>query len=229
MANARVLVNIPTRGMVAAGLLDWCVREAQGQHWGALDVTAFAPFDAARMAQVRRFLARPEYTHILFLDDDVVPPPHLLDQLVAHDLDIVAAPVPAADGRGEVYPVICRMDGGESDLGVPTYEVPWDEVERGGLVPVDVNGLACCLISRRAIEACERPWFRAVFNDDGIMIEEPDFWFSRKLKAAGYQMWVDCSRGLCQHYKLQDLRAHHALQAQQFAKAHKRQPAEAHA
>jgi hypothetical protein len=155
----------------------------------------------ARNTLLAQFHARPEFTHLLFLDADVFLDGAGLRQLLAIDMPVVAAPV-ALKGR--------RPDGSRLwNLGRCTGTV-------GGLVKVQHVGTAALLLARDAVqaliedaEADGRVYARAgnhagtehldlqydVFQvgvRDGQYLSE-DYWVCQRLVALGFDVLVDPS------------------------------------
>ncbi|CAG1004776.1 hypothetical protein BURK1_03143 [Burkholderiales bacterium] len=92
----------------------------------------------ARNALLAAFHARPEFTHLLFLDADVGLPAAAVVRLLAHRRDVVAAPVPLK-GRGPD--------------GERLFNVGRAVGEDGPLTLHEHAGTAVLLLSRRAVDA----------------------------------------------------------------------------
>ena len=153
----------------------------------------------ARNALVAAFHARPAFTHLLFLDADVGVAAAGLQRLIAHDRDVVAAPVPLK---------------GFGPAGERIFNVGRAVGESGPLTLVDRVGTAVLLLSRRAIDALvddakrdgrvyDRPTALAgdaatrvhydVFRvgvADGEYLSE-DYWACAALRRLGFAVHVD--------------------------------------
>ena len=153
----------------------------------------------ARNSILAAFHARPELTHLLFLDADVHLPAEGLRRMLDADVPVIGAPVAlkalAEDGS--------RMWNVGRSLGT-----------QGILVKVEHIGTAALLLSRQAVSALVqdaindgRTYARAataqgdmdadvhfdVFRvgvDDGVYLSE-DFWACRRLRALGFDVCVD--------------------------------------
>ena len=127
-------------------------------------------------------------THLLFLDDDMIIPPNALDILFGHDKDIVG--LLAFKRKEPFFPVIYKENAIDRKRLVTWFDYP------EGLIPVAATGCACMLIKMDVFRNINFPWFK--FEDDpdypGEMIGE-DFYFCKKAKEYGYQIWVDTMRG----------------------------------
>ena len=153
----------------------------------------------ARNSIISTFHQRREYTHLLFLDADVHLPQQGLRRLLAHDKDVIAAPVPLR-GLGP--------EGGRAfDVGLAVGE-------EGPLLSVDSVGAGVLLLSRAAVDALiaeakrgqrvydakaplpgagETPILYDVFRvgmEEGDYLSE-DAWVCRALRRLGYAIYVD--------------------------------------
>ena len=84
------------------------------------------------------FHARPEYSHLLFLDADVVLGAHGLQRLMNSGVDVVAAPVPLK---------------GRNPDGTAIFNIGCSLGEAGALIQVEHVGTAALLLSRTAVTA----------------------------------------------------------------------------
>jgi hypothetical protein len=128
-----------------------------------------------RNTLVRQFLAaQPKLAWLLFLDADMVFPPHTIRRLLAWNVDVVSG-----------------LYGYKSD-GEPVVGWLGDEQDRAvndvtGLTEVKEVGAGCLMIRRRVVEAVvAEPWFQANLED----IQE-DVAFCQKVRAAGLKVHVD--------------------------------------
>ena len=92
----------------------------------------------ARNSILAEFHARPEYSHLLFLDADVVLGTHGLQRLMNSSVDVVAAPVPLK---------------GRNPDGSAIFNIGRSLGEAGALIQVEHVGTAALLLSRAAVTA----------------------------------------------------------------------------
>lgn len=123
--------------------------------------------------------------YFLFLDSDMVPPPHLIENLMENKKDIVSA---LAFQRSYPHePITFRLwKPGDYYRTPPT----------GELVDVDATGMACCLIKTEVFKNIKDPWFDFSpykGGDPNIEFYGEDISFCRKAKKAGYKIYVDTS------------------------------------
>lgn len=119
-------------------------------------------------------------THILMLDtDQVYQDKDLARRLLAHKKDIVGGKVhrrwPPFD------PIMNRTEG----------RVPDEEIDAGGLIPVDSTGTGCLLIRTTVLVDLEYPWFRFERDASDNVTTGEDIYFCRKAKSAGFEIFVD--------------------------------------
>jgi hypothetical protein len=155
----------------------------------------------ARNTILAEFIARPEFTHLLFLDADVYLPVEGLQRLLAHRCDVVGAPVP--------------LKGRNAD-GTRLFNLGPACGEEGPLLLCERIGTAALLLSRRAAEALVadarrdgRVYTRGVAigrNGDvratlhydvfrvGVLDDEylsEDYWVCETLRRLGFAIHVD--------------------------------------
>lgn len=136
-----------------------------------------------------------DFSHIFFLDNDVVPPINAIWQLHSHDVPIAAG----------IYPM--QLDDAEQ---IKTWsfkhkgswwqrEVPLPQK----LVTAEAVGGGCLLIKREVLESMDWPWFKMIFKPmDGrgmTMKTGEDVFFCEKARTVGYKITVDPTV-VCDHY-----------------------------
>jgi GT2 family glycosyltransferase len=170
---------------LAAALLKWQKRQPF-----QLYIAAEFEVAQARNKACEVFL-QTDCSHLVFIDDDVIPPDDALLRLLDCQVDIVGANVP-----------IWRRASGI----VPTAQIGDRFVtETQGLVEVDKIGTGFLCIHRRVIEALTPPWFAyTMISKTGTEILGEDYYFCKKAKEAGYKIYLlaDC---LCGHIKPLDI------------------------
>lgn len=154
--------------------------------------TSFPRVDALRDSAAA--LAIEEgFSHILFLDADMVWPTDTLTRMLRHhDQGIVGglyvmryppyAPVALRDGRAPEGSAVLQ------------YQHASEALTASALVPVDVLGMGCTLVPVSAFAAIgERPWFEYANDDAGWPCVTEDVPFCQKAAAAGISLWLDPS------------------------------------
>jgi GT2 family glycosyltransferase len=208
MSERRCLVAICHNGPVvfaetAQSLMElgWGnrVQEAKDAHgFEAIDFAwsrAFPRVDALRDHIVAKALIHPAgYTHVLFLDADMVWPTDVLHQMLRHhDAGIVSGLYHLKSG--DFAPV--AMGNGKRDDGTQVTVYTHDRDYRAtgdALRPQEVIGMGCALIPLAVFRAIgERPWFVYETDDQGWPAVSEDVPFCRKAREAGYGIFLDPS------------------------------------
>lgn len=97
------------------------------------------------------------WTHVLFMDDDMVPPPDALVKMLAHKKDIVAALC-----TRRVDPPIPNIRLFLPETG--EYREMWTWTE--GLQEVGAAGTGMMLISKNALEQVAEAWFQCSYEKE---------------------------------------------------------------
>jgi len=159
------------------------------------------------------------FSHVLFLDADMVWPTDVLARMLRHhDAGIVGGLYCL---KGPPYSPVALADTVREIDGVMHYGY---QTEYGqDLIDVNVLGMGCTLVPTAVCAAIgARPWFTYEDDADGWPRVSEDVPFCRKAKAAGVAIWLDPTVK-CGHVTSQviDERWHKRYQAsQQGAVAH---------
>lgn len=141
---------------------------------------------AATLAQ------REGYTHLLFLDADMVWPTDVLTKMLRHhDQGIVSG---LYHLKGGDFPPVALRDGIQPDGSVMTqYFHDRAYLETGtALRPQQVVGMGCTLIPMAVFDRIgPRPWFAYELDDEGWPRVSEDVAFCRKASEAGFGIWLD--------------------------------------
>ena len=130
------------------------------------------------------------YTHLLFLDADMIWPSNVIELMLAHhDKGIVSG---LYFLKYPPYRPIALRDGVETD-GVWMYQHDKDYAESGGaLRPEQVVGMGCTLIPVSVFaQLGPRPWFTYQNDAEGWPQVSEDVPFCRAAAAAGVDIWLD--------------------------------------
>ena len=119
-----------------------------------------------------------EFSHIFFIDADVIVPYNAFEILARKKKDIING---VYFQSCEPYNVVAKKDGKLLD------------VQANQLYEVDYCGLGCSLIKTSVFEKVQRPYFKFE-NDEG-----EDVYFFRKCRDAGFKVFLDSSV-VCRHW-----------------------------
>lgn len=180
MEKARVFVAIPSRGSWEEGFGMSLVSMAGQTKNAVIDVgSATSSLITKNRNRLVANCLNGDYTHILFLDDDMRFPPHLLDSLLEHDVDFV--------GCNCVYrqfPIRCTA------LNNKHHRIPLTE-ESEGLQAVKRVGLAIALIKVDVLKKLTKPYFMLGWNPVSKEEVGEDYYFCNKLEEQGVVIHVD--------------------------------------
>lgn len=132
------------------------------------------------------------YTHVLFLDADMVWPTDVLTKMLRHHDKGIVSGLYFMKG-GAFQPVAMRDGRFNASLGVMEYEHDWAyEAAGDDLRPEEIVGMGCTLIPLAVFDAIgPRPWFRYEDNREGWPVVSEDVPLCRKAAAAGFGIWLD--------------------------------------
>ena len=160
--------------------------------WDSFVTTSDTLIENARNTIHNRFLEKSNAPYLLMLDSDVLPPPDTIERLLAHDLPAVGGwyrkkekyRIKELDGTERIVqrPVVYDYDGFNEKIQKFEYRTRIKPGE--GLEKIDGLGAGCWLIKREVLEKVGKSPFSFKFGGE-------DLDFCRKMKAAGYDIYVD--------------------------------------
>ncbi len=123
-----------------------------------------------------------DWTHILFVDSDIVPPKDCLKDLLVLDTDIAIA----------IYPLYMNgwfwsVRNEENEWFSMSKELPKEPFE------TSLAGAGCCLVRKKVLEDIEWPYFKMEYqpkyenNGEPIKQDEGEYFFN-KAKDKGYKI-----------------------------------------
>lgn len=199
MSKPKVAIGLPTMGyihtLLAINIMSWLSQALKkgDKNIGVIPTIRTQPVDNARNEIVEDFL-KSDYTHLLFLDADTIPPQDALDRLLAHDKDIISAitPIVEMDDKGEPWRKWNVVDQNDKHVQPNT-----------GIIQAKGIGSSCILIKRRVFEALDKPYYRFLYKDDNgkdVVVSE-DIHFIAKALSKGFVAYADTSI-ICKHEKV---------------------------
>lgn len=202
--KAKVLIAIPNLGsmhpLLTMRLLLWATGGAKGVESVSFFMpTGIIPHDSARNFCVQHFL-NTDFTHLFFIDSDVIPPEDALEKLVEADKDVVSGLYHAMrpDGKGGVLPKWTVFVYADDAEGVPTLA---SIADGQGVAQIRRAAGGCLMIKRHVLEnLVEKPWFKFVYHETGNMYYGEDIDFCAKAEKSGFTVWAHFDVR-CQHQK----------------------------
>lgn len=207
-SDIQLLIMIPTNGRPAQwGLMKWlwwtC---AQAPFYVAWDTFKGRPEDSARNGIVRHFLdntpaislhpkpRRLHYTHLLMVDDDILPPGNTHEMLF-HGKSIVSGVVFTWRDNAPLALILKKDNQGGYCQDVEAIH-RMNTGER--LVETDASGTGCFVVEREVYENLVTNWFRFKYDEDGKCVGGEDMHFYERVREIGYKVYID-SQVMCGH------------------------------
>jgi hypothetical protein len=119
------------------------------------------------------------FTHILWLDSDMHFPASVVDKLLKHDKDVVAA---AYTTRVKPQRSVAFLD---------EYDLDKRLSATFGLHKVFAVGLGCMLTNIEIYKTLPKPWFQYLWDEQLQELCGEDIYFCKQLKDNGFMVWVD--------------------------------------
>jgi len=140
--------------------------------------------DQSRQRAANMFMGMPaDFTHLLFLDSDIIPSDFAITNLLQDNKDIVSGIYANSLHTGLAAWI------NEQPLQLPQL-VQTNKVDP--LVEVDKVGMGLCLIKREVFKrlvSVDQPWF--YYKVDEIGPHSEDFYFFSLLKRIGVKVYID--------------------------------------
>jgi len=163
------------------------------------------PFDHARNTAVEQFL-NSNFGYLFFLDDDVIPPPDVINRLCSHNIDIVSG-LYFRRSQPVNLPVMLKKD----EQGIAQFINQFEYEEKptsGRLVEVDFTGAGCLLIKRELFSKIRQPKNNKYFEWRCDRLDLPfpqrlseDYSFMEDIRQQGHKIFVDVNCR-CEHVGL---------------------------
>lgn len=163
--------------------------------------------ELGRNVAIQEFLHNPAHankTHIFFIDADTRPVNDFaIERLLGLGKDVIAGVTPIVRSKDKaidcMWSVITvnNKDGKKENIGI-------DELPKS-LFKAERVGGTTLLVSRKVLQKLEPPYQQTTWNDDVTDMKlSEDFYFSDKIREAGFDIWVD-PETICHHYHDMDL------------------------
>lgn len=138
---------------------------------------------------LRHYFLENDYDYFLSLEQDVIPPPDVIERLLSHKKPVVSGVyykeyiIKKGDTVTEtiIMPLLFRKRTDDSFI-----QLLERDVAASTLLPVDIAGLGCILISKDVLEKLA---FR--YEPDQVVFD--DFWFCQDLAKEHIPLYVDTS------------------------------------
>jgi hypothetical protein len=137
------------------------------------------------------------YSHLVFLDADMVWPTDVVSRLLAHHAKGIVSGLYLTK-KWPHHPVAMRRPI-YNDLR-RAWDYYYDEagVDAQTLRPVDLVGMGCTIIPVEVFRRFTRPWFKYLADASGFHKISEDVWFCQAARAQGCPIWLDPTI-VCKH------------------------------
>ena len=148
--------------------------------------------DILRGEDQKPFNGEINYTHIMWIDSDIIFKREHFDSLLKYDLDIISGIYMM---KGNKYFATVKKWDEEylKEHGAFQFLTEKDIQGHKGFMEVDYTGFGFILIKRHVHEALKYPWFRPVWHQIGPCkdFSSEDSSICKLIKDAGFQIYVD--------------------------------------
>jgi len=148
--------------------------------------------DVLRGPKQRPFNGQLNYTHLMWIDSDVIFNPEQIITLMNHDKNIISGIYMMSDMRH--FATIKKWDEEYfKKHGYFEFFTESDIKDRKELLEVDYTGFGFMLIKKGVFESLDYPWFQPKFYDFGTCrdFSSEDASFCKTIKEKGYKIFVD--------------------------------------
>lgn len=152
--------------------------------------------DVGRGTNQKPYNGEMEYDYVLWIDSDIRFNFKMVEKLIKSEKDVICGLYRMRDLTH--FAIVKDMDDAYF-AEHKTYKffnvTDFNEMKEKELFKVDYTGMGICLVSRKALESLEYPWFRPVWKSVGDMKDftSEDVGFCISLRKAGFDIWCDPS------------------------------------
>ena len=148
--------------------------------------------DVLRGENQKPFNGEIDYSHLMWIDYDIVFTSQQFQTLLDYDKNIVSGIYMMGDGKH--YATVENWD--ESYFkknGAFQFSTVEDFRDCKGLISVGYTGLGFMLVKRGVFESLKYPWFQPVFHEIGDCrdFSSEDVSFCKMIKKKGYNVYID--------------------------------------
>jgi hypothetical protein len=148
--------------------------------------------DLLRGENQKPFDGKIDYSHIMWIDNDIMFTPQQFQKLLSYDKDIVSGVYMMAN-QIHFATVVNWDEEYFKKNGSFQFLKQEDIKEKTNLIDVAYTGLGFMLIKKGVFESLTYPWFRPIFYEIGNVKEfcSEDTGFCQLVREKGYKIYVD--------------------------------------
>jgi hypothetical protein len=143
---------------------------------------------------IREVLLRGDYTHLLFLDQDVILPTYGLERLLSHRLPVISGIY--CKELGFVHYAMVALPNRKPDSS-GLVVTPVNEIDGDDVLEIEAAGFGCLLLERRLCHSTE-------FRYDRHGTKDSDLMFCADIRAQGIQIFCDAGVHCAHRYVERD-------------------------
>jgi hypothetical protein len=147
--------------------------------------------DVLRGENQKPFDGKIDYTHLMWIDNDIIFKPAQFQKLLDYDKNIISGIYLMSDQMH--FATVKEWDEEKFKKQGCFDFLTHNDIKDKGLLDVAYTGMGFMLIKKGVFESLSYPWFRPLFYDfNGIKdFCSEDVSFCRLIKEKGYQIFVD--------------------------------------
>lgn len=174
---SKILLAIPCNNTILVPTADTICRLAKQKDYESevkFEESIYVHNNRNRLAQ---YAIDNGFTHLFFIDRDMVLPDDMITKLLAHDKDVIGGKYNYR--HLPLEPILADKRNGKTFLMELIPDKPFK---------LWAIGTGCLLIKTSVFEKVPKPWFEYKLMDSGDFMSE-DFTFCDKLEKAGIEVW----------------------------------------
>lgn len=148
--------------------------------------------DSLRGINQKPFNGEIDYTHLMWIDNDIIFSSQQFQRLLDHDKDIVSGIYMMSDKKH--FATVEKWDE-EYFKKYGSFEfLSEDSVKnKNNLIDVSYTGLGFMLVKKGVFESLEYPWFQPIFHNIGTArdFSSEDVSFCKLIREKGFNIYVD--------------------------------------
>lgn len=194
--NVGVVERVAAQSLIEIGWGNRIQRVKDDLGIASIDLAWFTMLprvDALRNVALEQAM-RDDFTHVIFLDGDMVFPTNVLHQLLRHIPRQAVVSGFYTQRRYPFHPIALRAGKPHESGLFNVYQSDGDytDVDEHGLREEEVIGMGCALIPLHIVRAMgPRPWFEYRDDADGWPMITEDVPFCERVRAAGFAIYLD--------------------------------------
>jgi hypothetical protein len=149
--------------------------------------------DVLRGPKQKPFNGKVDYTHLMWIDSDIIFTPEHFQKLLDHNKNIISGIYMMSNGKQ--FATVENWDEEYFKANGHFHFMTERDIKRKNhsLIEVDYTGLGFMLVKKGVFESLDYPWFQPKFYDIGNCrdFSSEDVSFCEMIKEKGFKIYVD--------------------------------------